>query len=423
MEKTTYVSPEEMAIGYKWMQTFDETSGNIIRKYKQNTFQFIRPSSTIRALFTDQNFLKMYLDSINHEQHKCEDGVYKDYCCSSNFRRSEFFCENPNALKLMLYTDDFEPGEALKSKAGKHKICAFYMIIRNMPKKMQSKLSNIFLVAVASSEDLKNDSSIASIFDVIIEDLKFLETSGIQIANGSTVKACLIAMSFDNLGANCSYGFVQGFQANFYCRFCEVHKNECKKLTKENSDKLRNIQSYDQICARILSEDNLDATETKGIRYYCKLNDLSNFHILQNYSVDIMHDILEGAVPFTLHAIFEYAFNKKIFNLSHLQNMVQFFNYGFLKKRNIPSKLKIEPKNLGQNATQLYCLATNIAFILYPFKNELHEIWPIIQSLLVIIEIVFSEEIHDSDLNRLKSTPKRKGFNSKTSSQTLCDSN
>lgn len=115
-----------------------------------------------------------------------------------------------------------------------------------------------------------------------------------------------------------------------------------------------------------------------------------------------MHDLLEGIVPFALSCIFEYAFKNKVFNLSQLQNMIQFYNYGFLNKRNIPSKLRIDSKNLGQNATQLYCLATHIPFILFPYKNQLKEVWPLVDSLLQILEIVFSEEINETDIERLE---------------------
>lgn len=405
-ENAAYVEPEEKAIGYKWVQNVDET-GNIIRHYQQNTFQFIRPSKTIHALFSNPDFAKIYRDSVENKAHECQSGVYKDYCCGSHYRRNQFLSENPNALQLQLYTDDFEPCDALKSKAGRHKKCAFYLVIRNLPKKLQSKLSNIFLVAIAGSSDIKNDSGgIKSILEVIIDDLKMLSTVGISV-NGTIVKGCLICMSFDNLGGNACYGLVQSFKANFFCRFCECHQNVCKKLAKEDSSKLRDIDSYNEMCLRILAESNLDPTETKGIREYCKLNDLPSFHIFQNYTVDPLHDLLEGAVPFALHIIFDHCLEKKLFNLNELQNRIQFYNYGPLNKRNIPSKLRMMAKNLGQNATQLHCLMLNIPFILHQYKNHLEEISILIETLLQILEIVFSEKISENDLICLESTVER----------------
>lgn len=390
IEKNQYfVPPEEKSIGFKWTQTLDPSTGKIIRKYQQNTSQFIRPSVIIKKLFLNADFVDMYMSYAANKSHECEENVYKDFCCGSLYRQNVLFFNNPNALKLQLYTDDFEPCDALKSKAGKHKLCAFYLTIRNMPRKLQSQLSNIFLIALVDSVDLKSESaSFDNIIEVILDDLKQLEMTGVEIGNGETIKAFLFNMCFDNLGENVCYGLPQGFQANYFCRFCMCHKSECKILTEEDPEKLRDIASYDTVCARILEDEDLDLTKTKGIQRYCKLNDLKSFHIFSNYTVDPMHDLLEGAVPFTLHVVFEHCIEKKLFNLPQL--------------RNIPSKLRIDSKNLGQNATQLYCLMKHIPFILKQYENDLKGIWTLVQSLLQILEMVFSTDINNSDLNRLE---------------------
>lgn len=224
-----YVPPEEKAIGFKWTQTFDEATGNIVRKYQQNTFQFIRPSAIIRALFSNPDFVKMYEEQLNNKDHVCKEGVYRDYCCGSHFKQNEFFINNPSALKIQIYTDDFEPCDALKSKAGKHKKCAFYMIIRNMPKKLQSKLSNIFLIAVADSIDLKTESaSFENIIEVIKDDLNLLESIGIKLHSDKIVKGCLICMCFDNLGANICYGLPKVFRHIISADFVFVVKVNVK---------------------------------------------------------------------------------------------------------------------------------------------------------------------------------------------------
>lgn len=192
-----YVPPEEKAIGFKWVQTFYESSQKLVRKYQQNTFQFIRPSAIIQALFSNTDFVKMYMNNVKNKGHDCAKNVFKDFCCGSNFTNSEFLRNNPTALKIQLFTDDFDPCDALKSKAGKHKKCAFYMTIRNLPKNLQSKLSNICLIALADSNDLKSEStSFQSIIEVILEDLKMLETTGISVSSGDTIKACLINQCF-----------------------------------------------------------------------------------------------------------------------------------------------------------------------------------------------------------------------------------
>lgn len=83
--------------------------------------------------------------------------------------------------------------------------------------------------------------------------------------------------------------------------------------------------------------------------------------------------------------------------------MIQFFDYGFLNQQNIPSEINLEKRSIGQNARQSLCLFQNIPFILYSYRENVKicEIWHCFESLLRIVEIVYSHEITDNDLNML----------------------
>lgn len=81
--------------------------------------------------------------------------------------------------------------------------------------------------------------------------------------------------------------------------------------------------------------------------------------------------------------------------------MIQFFNYGLLNKKSIPSKLRMERKNLGQSASQVHCLMLNIPFILFPYKKKLSEIWSAVANMLRILGIAFSEAMSQNELNDL----------------------
>jgi hypothetical protein len=48
-----------------------------------------------------------------------------------------------------------------------------------------------------------------------------------------------------------------------------------------------------------VGETSYDCRAT-GIKRNCILNELQNFHVMENYSVDAMHDFLEGIAPFEL---------------------------------------------------------------------------------------------------------------------------
>lgn len=143
--------------------------------------------------------------------------------------------------------------------------------------------------------------------------------------------------------------------------------------------------------------------ETKGVKYYCKLSNLKYFHIIENPSADIMHDICEGTIPFILKIVLELCFEAKVFTLRQVNAMVQFFDYGFLNQQNIPSEINLDKRSMGQNARQSLCLFQNIPFILYGYREnvKINEIWHCIVLLLRIVKIVYSHEITENDLKVL----------------------
>lgn len=283
----------------------------------------------------------------------------------------------------------------------------------NIPEKFQSRLSNIFLVALAKSAHLKGEyTSIGNILEVIVHELKILETEGVELPNGQIIRGCLIEICFDNLGGNICFGLSEAFSANYYCRFCVCYKGECRSATKENTAALRDVESYNETLVKIrereadqnLRKKPIDTDETKGVKRPCCLNNLKYYHMLENLTVDPMHDILEGTLSFTIVRIFEYGIKRKLFTFDKLQNMVESFNFGRLHSKNTPSKISLDKKNLGQNAIQMYCLAIHLPFILFNHKSELSDVWPALTTLLQILALLFSNELTEKDLNCLEAT-------------------
>lgn len=82
--------------------------------------------------------------------------------------------------------------------------------------------------------------------------------------------------------------------------------------------------------------------------------------------------------------------------------MVRDFNYGHLDKRNKPSLVKTGRKNVGQNASQSYCLMKYLPFIFWEFKDQLTHEWITMSQLLQIMTITYSIEIGEDDVQRLE---------------------
>lgn len=399
--RNNFVEPVETAIGLKWKTIIHADKEVVEHKLVQTTFNYVSIIETLESIFSDENFRKMYIDYNENLKHQCVDNVYKDFCCGQAYKKLSIF-ESKLTVQLQLAIDDFEICQPLKSKVGENKLCGIYMQIRNIPESYRSKLSNVFLVALVKVEDIKDtDKSFDIVSEIILSDLKLLETNGITVYPNINIKAVLIAICCDNLGANTIFGFPECFVSHYYCRFCETTKQQCQKQVIENTSNMRTVEtyaSYVDIAAK--NEGRLDLS--KGIKKPCVFNKLNNFHIFNNPSVDFLHDFLEGVVPFFLSSLFDFIIKKKVLTANDLFIKVRDYNYGYLNKKYKPSKLKLKKHNLGQSARQIYCLITRLPFIFINYRNELGIYWHAMQKLLQIMQVICSICIFDDNIKQLK---------------------
>lgn len=224
------------------------------------------------------------------------------------------------------------------------------------------------------------------------------------------MKVVLFNICCDNLGANVLFGFAGGFNARQYCRFCVCTKDETQIMVEDDISKLRSVASYQTQISKLELNPYLDLKATDGVRKYCLFNESNSFHICQNLSADIMHDILEGAIPYFLHEFFNYCIREKICNENDIIRRVRDFNYGTLNSRNKPSQIRIDRKNLGQNATQSHCIMMHLPFIFIDKRDQLNVVWPIMISLLECMRILFSYKLSESDRCILKQRIKKTSF-------------
>lgn len=135
-----------------------------------------------------------------------------------------------------------------------------------------------------------------------------------------------IHISFDNLGGNCSLGLVESFQSFFYCRICELPKVKCKTHTKEDPKTLRTKKNYAERLAVVESSDKVNYSTTRGVKRYCALNKLKYFHMVENISVDILHDLNEGVIPFLMYQLFKRCIFLGIFTEKKLVDAIRFYS-------------------------------------------------------------------------------------------------
>lgn len=406
-----FVAPKTLALGTRF-ETKQDSDNNAIQCLIQNQYPYVSIIETLQTQFKNEHFLKTFLkyNEKSGNGHECTDGTYTDFCCGSLYKSISIFREMN--IQIQLFCDEFEVCNPLGSRATMHKVHAVYFIIRNMPN--HSKLSNIFLVTVFNSDDIKcKETDFNNILAPIVDEMKVLESVGIEISSkmlesvglkdiGSLVlKGTVVAWISDNLGANSSLGFVESFNSTYYCRICEMPKKNCQTECKENSKEIRTVEKYQKHIETIKNSVQVDFAETKGIKRYCILNDLKYFNIMINFATDTMHDISEGAIPFVLKNLFEHCINKKIFTKETLVNKAQFYNYG-MKKNVVPSMIVLNKGCLNQTASQSMSLFLHIPFILFEYKDKIGKMWECITTLQKIVQILFSPNITKEDIQDLR---------------------
>ena len=114
-----------------------------------------------------------------------------------------------------------------------------------------------------------------------------------------------------------------------------------------------------------------------------------------NYAVDLMHDILEGVGQFELKLLFGYLSDNKIISKQNITERVYAYNYGYLERKNRPSRLNLEQtgNGIGLNAIQSFCLICNVPLIFGDVLSAENLHWKLLLLLLQIINIVFSPVI------------------------------
>lgn len=400
-----FIQPEEKTIGTHWEMCKVKGTNATVPRLLPSKMHYMPIKNRIKSLFMQPEFRKMYFEHNSPKnRHVCETGRYRNFCCGKVYKSSSFYMDNPTALQIQLSTDGFEVCNPLGSKASIHNMMPIYFSIKNVPSEYSSKLSNIYLVSLCRSDDIKTeDTDFNHLWELIVEELSDIEENGIQIDNETIIKGSVIYLGHDNLGANNSIGFVESFTGTNFCRFCTSSKKETESMTEEDKSKLRTIREYERHLNIISESTKVDFKETLGVKRECELNRLKYFHILRNKSVDIMHDLNEGSIAKLLHVLFSYCISNKIFTEDWLKKKIQFHDFGSDRK-NAPSALNLSKSNLNQSATQILCLFRNIGFILDEFKNceKLKRIWYVVESLQIVVQIAYSSDIRDEDLDFMR---------------------
>lgn len=356
-ENGFYVPPKTVTIG-------TSSAGD-------HKIQYVSITETLRAIFSAPEVLEqartyMSFKSINI----CD---YKD--------AKRYNANSSVPFPFVIFYDDFETGNSLGSKKGKHKLGAIYMSLRCGPVKEYSKLSNIYLVSLFPSK-LRETLGNARLFNPLVTEITDLEQNGIHFGN-DRIDFVLAGMLGDNLGIHSILGFNESFVSRFGCRFCRVSRSTAQVMTREDRSLLRNAQNYETDLA-------LADAASSGIKEPCCFNRIPSFHVTSNYFVDVMHDLCEGVCNYDLVHIFQYYIDKQVFSLETLNCRIQAFPFSSVNKTNKPPIIKsnkLKNKDLSLSAAEMHNLVSYLNLIigdLIPLQCEVWNFFLILQCILCI---------------------------------------
>lgn len=110
------------------------------------------------------------------------------------------------------------------------------------------------------------------ILEPLINDLKILETKGLQILIFEhSVHGTVVQVTGDNLGLHTLFGFVESFGARYCCRFCLLEKHRFQTVFCEDDPEvvLRTVHMHAQHCQTIQTDPRLP--HVYGVKRFCRI--------------------------------------------------------------------------------------------------------------------------------------------------------
>lgn len=304
-------------------------------------------------------------------------------------------------IPLDIYFDEVEPGNAQGAHAVKNLIGCVYAHIPCLPENFVSKLNSIIVAAVFLASDKKKYGN-EKVFANLKKELIKLRDEGIEIiVNKRRYKLYFLTTLIigDNLGSNSILGFVESFALTLCCRFCYASPDLIKSMTTECPILLRTVEKYkEDIKVCNLSES--------GIKEPCIWNELPDYHVIENSSLDLMHDLPEGMSSNVMADILLYLVCKEnAFKIDWLNNRLKEMNFDF-ESPNVPLSIDIDyvkrKRKLKMSASETLFFTRYFGVIVGDRVDKDSDVWKLYIDHREIVSILTKPQLTKYDLLRFE---------------------
>ena len=354
----------------------------------KETFQYISMIETLKTLLKNNDIRSQILNpepGIAGHLNTLKDGTM--------YKMHIVFSQVQNSLEIILYSDEFQIVNPLGPHRKKHKILAFYFTSGNLHSRCKSQKSAMFLLALCKSCDIQKHG-FSRIAEIINSELTILETTGID-AEGfpNRLRGALAFIARDNLNNHIIGGFNACFSPNVLhpCRFCMISNVDMRNIRDGDCLNVRTRDSYNQQVTEVEQDESL--ASVYGIRSR-SLFISGSFHVADGLPPDIMHDLLEGVIPFEMALILKVLLSKDYFSLEDLNHSITHWPYGPLDKRNKPVVIASTfGDSISQNAGRTWCLLRLLPLMIGSKVPESDLHWQFFLELKNIAELVFAPRL------------------------------
>ena len=261
----------------------------------------------------------------------------------------------------MGYYDELEVCNHLGSNVKKHKLGLIFFTLTNLNPRYRSNFKGIFLLTVANVTVIE-EHGIDKVLEPLVDDLKFLATTGMSFNEG-VVHAALLAFLADNLASHCIGGFKESMSfARHFCRSCLTNKEASYRFFTEEQFTLRTPDSHH--CLEIENDPSLSVTY--GINRNSILNTVPGFSVAEGLPQDIMHDLL-GVLNYQLKLFIKHCIRSKYFTLHQLNEKIKSFDYGYTLSNRKPPPLNPrfqEDLKIRYSASEMLTMASILPYII-----------------------------------------------------------
>lgn len=381
------VKPETVVLGQRY-----ETRGGATHLV-YDTYQYVSVEATLQSLLSDPQYVNMLISDTCTPGliSDCWDGLlYKHHPLLSN--KSQF------CIALQLFYDGMGTTNPLRGQSSLCNVGVFYFIIKNLPNVVNSCFSNVHLLSLCYAQDLKT-YGFRAVLSKLVREIKHLSETGFAgsfpVLGTRTVYVSLVQVAGDNLALNSLLGFVESFRVDYFCTMCTATQADIQFKFYETEFELRSVATYTKDVANVACSDR-PLLHSHGVKAECVLNEIPGFHAVHNFSLDIMHTVLEGIVLTELSCVLFHLCNEyHELSLSVLNSrMHSFWSVINVDKGNKPPELNHidKPGRLypSMKAIQSWALLKYLPLLLGDVVPADDKHWLFLLHLSELVDILFA---------------------------------